>query len=77
MYAPMEPRVNKETGEIKQPPINKETGRPITDPFALEKISIAANKECKEFLKEIRMQTQQQKQPEIKQEQTQSIGRGM
>jgi len=75
LYKPMEPVKNEKTGEIKQPPINKETGKPITDAFSLEKISIAANKECKEFLRDLRMQTQQQNQPELKQEQTQSRGR--
>jgi len=73
LYKPMEPVKNEKTGEIKNPPLNKE-GKPITDAFSLEKISIAANKECKEFLKNLRMQTQQQNQPEQKQEQ--SIGRG-
>jgi hypothetical protein len=72
MYAPMKPIKNEQTGEIRQPPLNKETDKPITDPFCLENICIAANKECKEFMRDFRMQTQQQKNPEIKQEQEQS-----
>jgi len=75
LYAPMEPRVNEKTGEIKQPPINKETGQPITDPFNLEKICIKANQECKTFMRDLRMETQKQNQPEHKQEQTQGMKR--
>jgi len=71
----MEP-IMKENGEIKKPPLNKETGQPITDTFSLEKISRRANEECKDFLRDLHMQTQKQNQPEQKQEQTQSIGRG-
>jgi len=67
----------KENGEIKKPPLNKTTGQPITDTFSFEKISRAANQECKDFMRDLRIQTQKQNQPEIKQEQTQSIGRGM
>jgi len=72
LYAKMEPRVNKETGDVKPPPLNKETGEPITNPFNLEKLSISANQECKNFIKELRMEAQKQNQPEQKQEQTQS-----
>jgi hypothetical protein len=75
LYAPMDPRVNKETGEIKPPPLNKETGQPITDPFSLEKISINANRECKEFMRDLRMEAQKQNQPEQKQEQTLTNGK--
>ena len=75
LYKPMEP-IMKENGEIKKPPLNKETGQPITDTFSLEKISRRANEECKDFLRDLHMQTQKQNQPEQKQEQTQSIGRG-
>jgi len=78
LYVPMEPRRNEQTGEIKKPPMNKKTGEPITDCFSLEKISRAANKECKEFIRDLRIAAQKQEQPEQKQEQTQSIGgRGM
>jgi len=78
LYVPMEPRRNEQTGEIKKPPMNKQTGEPITDCFSLEKISRAANKECKEFMRDLRIAVQKQNQPEQKQEQTQSIGgRGM
>jgi len=76
LYAPMEPRRNKD-GEIIPPPINKTSGQPITDAFSLEKISRTANQECKDFMRDLRMQTQKQNQPERKQEQTQSVGRGM
>jgi hypothetical protein len=76
LYKPMEP-IMKENGEIKMPPLNKETGQPITDTFSLEKISRRANEECKEFIRDLRIQTQKQNQPEQKQEQTQSRGRGM
>jgi len=77
LYAPMEPQMNKETGEIKPPPINKTTGKPFTDAFNLEKISRAANQECKDFMRDLRMEMQKQNQPERKQEQTQSVSRGM
>jgi len=76
LYKPMEP-IMKENGEIKTPPLNKETKQPITDAFSLEKISRAANQECKDFMRDLRMQTQKQNQPERKQEQTQSVSRGM
>ena len=76
LYKPMEP-IMKENGEIKKPPINKETGQPITDAFSLEKISRAANQECKDFMRDLRMQTQKQNHPERKQEQTQSFSRGI
>jgi len=77
LYKQMEPIVNKETGEIiKQPPLNKETGQPITDYFSLEKISKAANAECRIFMTQTRMTaaTLSQPQQEQKQEQTQSRG---
>jgi hypothetical protein len=74
LYAPMEPHVNNE-GKTIQPPINKETQQPITDPFNLEKISIKANEECVTFMRDLRMQTQKQNQPEQKQEQTQGMKR--
>jgi hypothetical protein len=78
LYVPMEPRRNEQKGEVKPPPLNKETGQPITDCFSLEKISRAASKECKEFMRDLRITAQKQEQPEIKQEQAQSIGgRGM
>jgi hypothetical protein len=78
MYEKMEPRVNKETGEIIQPPMNKETHEPITNPFKLAKISNAANKECQAFMRDLRIEAQKQnQQQEQKQEQTQSRGRGM
>jgi len=78
LYVPMEPRRNDQTGEVKPPPLNKETGQPITDCFSLEKISRAANKNCVEFMRDLRMEAQKQEQPEIKQEQTQTRGgRGM
>jgi len=70
LYAPMKERVNKETGEIIPPPINKTTGQPITDAFSLENISRKANAECVTFLRDLRMQAQQN-QPEQKQEQKQ------
>jgi len=77
LYAPIEPKVNKETGEIKPPPVSKITGEIVTNPFSLDKISIKANEECVNFMRDLRIQTQKQNQPEQKQEQTQSIGRGM
>jgi len=78
LYAPMEPTVNKETGEIIKPaPISKTTGEISTNPFSLEKISIKANEECVTFMRDLRMQTQQQNQPEQKQEQALDRGRGM
>ena len=75
LYAPMESRVDKETGDIKPPPLNRETGQPITDVFSLEKISRKANQECVEFMRDLKMQAQKQNQPEQKQEQTQSVGK--
>jgi len=75
LYAPMEPSVNKETGEIKPPPRNKTTGEIATNPFSLERISIKANEECKTFMRDLRIQTQNQNQPEQKQEQTQGFKR--
>ncbi|GBU28278.1 hypothetical protein R84B8_01836 [Treponema sp. R8-4-B8] len=77
LYEPMKEKINKETGEIIPPPVSKTTGQVVTNPFSLEKISINANAECKNFMRDLRMQTQKQNQPERKQEQEQSIGRGM
>jgi hypothetical protein len=74
LYAPMEPRKNKQTGEIIPPPKNKQTGEIATNPFSLEKLSINASKECKEFMRDLGIAAQKQNQPDQKQEQTQSRG---
>lgn len=74
LYRPLEPKVNKETGEIKSPPINKTTGEVVTDVFSLEGISRAANSECKTFMRDLKIEAQKQNQPEqtLEQEQQQS-----
>jgi len=69
LYAPMESRKNDQTGETIPPPKNK-MGEIATNPFSLEKLSINASRECKEFMRDLRMRTQQQNQPGQKQEQT-------
>ena len=77
MYAPMEPRID-EVGKIIDPPKNKQTGEIIADPFSLEKISRNANKECQNFIRDLRMAAQKQNQPEQTMEQQQARGgRGM
>jgi predicted ATP-grasp superfamily ATP-dependent carboligase len=75
LYKKLEPTVDMKTGQIKDPPKNKQTGEPITDVFSLEKISREANKFCKEFIRDLKIETQKQNQPEQKQEQTQGIKR--
>ncbi|MDR2596734.1 MAG: hypothetical protein LBC76_05365 [Treponema sp.] len=72
LYAPMEPRINEKTGETIPPPENRSSGEIATNPFSLEKLSINANKECKEFMRDLKMQAQKQNQPEREQEQTQT-----
>jgi len=67
MYAKM---INKETGE---PVLGKE-GQPVSNPFKLEEISRNASAECKTFMRDLRIETQKQNQPQ--QEQTQSRGFG-
>jgi hypothetical protein len=65
--------INPKTGE---PFLGKE-GQPITNPYKLEDISREANKECRDFIRDLRMATQKQNQPKQKLEQQQSQGRGM
>jgi len=77
LYKPLEPKINKETGEVTPPPISKTTGEVVTDVFSIDKISIKANEECRNFMKDLRIEKQNQNQPEQKQKQTQSLGRGM
>jgi len=77
LYRPMEPKVNEKGEVIREPPKNHSTGQPITDPFSLEKISRGANAECKIFMTQTRMTAATLSQPEQKQEQAQSLRRGM
>ena len=51
------------------------TGEPVTNPFALAKISNEANKYCKEFIQQAKIEARKQEQPE--QKLAQSRGRGM
>jgi hypothetical protein len=53
-----------------EPVIGKE-GQHVSNPFKLEEISRDANKFCKEFMRDLRIESQKQNQPEQKQEQTQ------
>jgi len=68
-----EPWINKNTGE---PYLGKE-GQSVTNPYKLEDISREAGNECKTFVRDLRISLQNQNKPEQKQEQTQSLGRGM
>jgi hypothetical protein len=68
---------SKNMGEALFEKIGKSpsTGEPVTDPFKLSKISDAANKECVEIMKQIKMDAQKIDTPEQKREQTQGRGR--
>jgi len=76
LYKPMEPKVNEKGEIIREAPLNKD-GQVRTDCFSLETISKNANAECRQFMVQTRMTAATLSQPEQKQEQEQSLGRGM
>jgi hypothetical protein len=64
-------KVTNDQGELM---LSKKTGQPFTDPFSLQKTAEKANQHCVNLIRDMKIESQKQNQPEQKLEQQQSRG---